>query len=499
MWYRGDPERLAPIPKLPKATGLSACFMAPPPPLRGGSSASALPLPPHAARASVGQDGWRGHTHYSMIEAKTGGEVDADGWREGIRRTARLNEQSASLADALERCGISARSDNDVTLVGLVTGEKRRLESYRPIRFIPSVAQRERKKYKSALEYFLNSKPGYQYTRYIVINDGAPIQAFGNLRKAHQDRARKISKFASKARDLWGVETIFRATEYTRKIRGNDTTYSYHLHNNLLLKPGWYDPDKWDAFLRWSNEFFSYGFTDNGKVKKVEEIVKYMIKPDDLMGISDREVAWLYSQTFKARFVSLMGDFREFFKSLTDDRLKVLRAPGAKKQKGGLVLVKKEYHPKRESPATDQERGISMNWLGTTTAMPAFSPFCEPCALIQNMGEQPATGFHETEKEWTEWARHLWNESGAPSPEKAVALGRALIAGDNVQSISRARSRKGNQYKVHTYSVTVPAPDDGNEHWNDDDPFGWNLDPDAGGGGGPTGEIEQGSERSEVA
>lgn len=498
MWFRGDPERLAPIPKLPRPTGLSACFMAPPPPLRGGSSASALPLPPHAARASVGQDGWRGHTHYSMIEAKTGGEVDADGWREGIRRTSRLNEQSASLADALERSGISARSDNDVTLVGLVTGEMRRLESYRPIRFIPSVAQRERKKYKSALEYFLPNFRGYEYSRYWTITNGLPIYAFGDLRKAHQRRARQISKFASKARQFWGVEVIFRATEYTRKIRGNDQIHSYHLHNNLLLKPGWYDPQKWEDFLMWANDFFSGGVTDNGRVRSVEEIVKYMIKPDDLMGISDEEVAWLYHETFKARFVAPMGDFKDFFKTLTEDRLKVLRAPGAKKAKGGLVLVKKEYHPKRESPATDQERGVSMNWLGTTTAMPAFSPFCEPCALVQNLGERPATGFHETEAEWTRWARHLWDEAGAPEPEKAVALGRALMSGDNVQSISKARLKR-DSYRVHTYSVTVPPEWDGNEPWDHDDPFGWNLDPDAEGGGGPTGEITERTERSEVA
>jgi len=437
-----------------------------------------------------------------MIEAKTGGEVDADGWRDGVRRTARLNEQSASLAAALERCGISAYSDNDVTLVGLVTGEKRRLESYRPIRFIPSVAQRERKKYKAALEYFLQKTPGYEYARYIVINDGDPIPAFGDLRREHMSRARKISKFASIARKDWGVETIFRGTEYTRKIRGDDDYYSYHLHNNLLLKPGWYDPQKWEDFLRWANRFFDYGFGDNGRVKKVEEIVKYMIKPDDLDGISDEEISWLYHETFKARFVSLMGDFRQFFKTLTDDRLKVLRAPGAKKQKGGLVLVKKEYHPKKDAPATDQERGISMNWLGTTTAMPAFSPFCEPCALIQNLGERPETGFHELEKEWTQWARHLWDEAGAPEPEKAVALGRALMAGDNVQSISKARSKR-DSYRVHTYSVTVPDLPGGNERWGPDDPFEWGTPlpdgPDRGEAEARRGEITERTEHSEVA
>jgi len=498
MWYRGDPERLAPIPKLPKATGLSACWQAPP----AVPASSGVTLPPHAARVSVGADGWRGHTHYSMIEAKTGGEVDADGWRDGVRRTIRLNEQSASLAKALERCGISAYSDNDVTLLGLVTGEKRRLESYRPIRFIPSVAQRERKKYKAALEYFLQNTPEYKYARYVVINDGDPIPAFGDLRRAHMERARKISKFASIARDKWGVETIFRGTEYTRKIRGNDDYYSYHLHNNLLLKPGWYDPQRWEDFLRWANKFFDYGFGDNGRVKKVEEIVKYMIKPDDLVGISDEEVAWLYHETFKSRFVSLMGDFRSFFRKLTDDRLKVLRAPGAKKQKGGLVLVKKEYHPKKDAPATDQERGISMNWLGTTTAMPAFSPFCEPCALIQNLGERPETGFHELEKEWTQWARHLWDEAGAPEPEKAVALGRALMAGDNVQSISKARSKR-DSYRVHTYSVTVPPEWDGNERWGPDDSFEWGTPlpdgPDRGEAEARWGEITERTEHSEVA
>lgn len=459
MFYKGESPSLAPIPSF-KPTGLSACWQAPP---AVPAPSAGVILSPQAAR-SANYGTWRGHTHYSMIEAKTGGEVDADGWRDGIRRNEKLQKQSAALADALERRGIKARSDNDVTLVGLVTGEQRRLESYRPIRFLPTVAQRERKKYKNALEFLLTDTSEYSYVRFCVINEGLPIRAFGDLRKAHQERSRKISKFSSIADRVWGVEVILRATEYTREQRGDDKFFSYHLHNNVLLRPRWYSPKKWKKFLRWAKAYFNNGFGDNGKVRSVEEIVKYMIKPDSLDGICDYEVEWLYQETFKARFLAPMGSFREFMGMLHDDKLKVLRAPGRNKEKGRLTLVKKEYHPKRDAPDTDRPEGVSMNWLGTTTAMPAFSPFCEPCALVQNMGSRPAPGFDQVHGEWKAWAKSLWDEAGAPEPAAAVALGRALMAGDNVQSISKARQKKASaSYRVHTYSVTVPDLPGGKE------------------------------------
>ena len=395
-------------------------------------------------------------THEALVEINTGLSLDPAAWRDRCEAAETLHAQTEQLASLLEEAGIKAYQDADITAISAVTGKIDQLDSFRPIRFLPSVAARERRPHLNALRYFLESNvPARRYTRYAVITYGEPIEAHGQLRDAIADLTRRISKWSHEIRKKYDIEVLYRGLEYTRKYRNEDDEYpTYHLHANVLYWPHrQLRAAEWSEFLSYTREKISSHWRDNGKIEDVREIVKYVIKPDDLKDIQSDEVKWLFEETFKTRVSTPMNSFKDFVSELEENRQKVVFVG-----KQGLKLVEKARrldHSKQEDRPTSGIKPKNII-LGVTLPQYRNSPWSEPVILVQNY-EPDAVGegaveFRVRLKMLKEEARSNWDRAGAPDPAVALAVAEAWKSGaENVEPIRQGAGT----YRVHTGSVIV--------------------------------------------
>ncbi len=422
--------------------------------------------------------------HEAACRSNTGWEIDLEGWLDRYNRRQELDRQTARIADALERAGVWSRSDNDITAISAVTGQVERLDSYRPIRFLPSIAARDRRPLLNGLKYFMDTHPASRYFRYGVFSDGSPIPAFGNLRERQMAFSRKISKWAHVVRAEWGIEVLFRGTEFTRKTaeeRGlvdsyaDPTTPLYHLHSNVIFWPTRkLSAAEWGEFLKYTWLYMNAHWQDNGKLRDANEIVKYVMKPNDLDSASDEELVWLFEQTNLLKISSPMGGFRDFMKSLKEGNQKVIRLRSSDGDpRGRLVKVKKAErlnHWKKDkavalvdgdgevmsSSASSSDQPMKNLFLGTCLPQWRYSPWSEPMILVQ--GYDPAAqGDACSRSQWERLQADIhearavaladWKAAGAPDPALALEVASALKAGRALPA----------SFRVHNASSTVPA------------------------------------------
>ena len=396
------------------------------------------------------------YTHETLVELNTGLSLDPGAWRDRCQAAEKLHQQTEHLASLLEEAGIKAYQDTDITAISAVTGKIDQLDSFRPIRFLPAVAARERRPHLNALRYFLESDTAAKkYTRYAVITCGEPIEAFGQLREAIADLTRRISKWSHEIRRKYDIEVLYRGLEYTRKLRDDDDeNYTYHLHANVLYWPHrQLRATEWAEFLSYTKDKIKSHWKDNGKIEDIREIIKYVIKPDDLKDIEADEVKWLFEETFKTRVSTPLNSFKDFVSELEENRQKVVYVG-----KQGLKLVEKARRLDHSSREDRPKSGIRPKNIILGVTLPQFrnSPWSEPVILVQNyepgaVGEG-AVEFRVRLKMLRDDARATWDRNGAPDPEVALAVAQAWRdGGDNVEPIRR----KAADYRVHTGSLIV--------------------------------------------
>lgn len=379
-------------------------------------------------------------SHDCASEINTGAlpkDFDPNSWRKRCEKGQKLREQTARLADQLEDVEVRARNQSNVTAISAVTGQIDKLESYRSLRFLPAVAQRDRRPMLNALQYWLGNRRGAaKYTRYAVVTFGEPIHAFGELRQSISALTRKISKWAHAVDRKFDIDALYRGIEYTRKIRENDTTHTYHLHANVLYLPNRVLEDsEWNNFLNFSKNAFGAHWKDNGTIKDLREIVKYVIKPDELEGIEGVELHWLFQETFKSRLSAPLGPVKIFCRDLAENHEKIAAIEGA-----GLRCVEKSKRlaktPDRREDDEDAHPkcGEARNEiLGITLPQRRHSPWAEPVILVRNfdpdaVGPAADEFRHELELLCAR-ARYDWDRSGAPDPATALRLHREWLAG----------------------------------------------------------------------
>ena len=398
------------------------------------------------------------YTHDEALQLNTGWQMSPERWRDGQARRADLADQTRELARRLDGLGIPASKPSDHVVIGGVTGEVDQVEAYRAIRFLPAIAQRDRRPMLTAMKYFLAEAEGAKYLRYGVVTGGALVEAGGDLKATTKRLKKNISRWASEAEAIYDVEVIFRGCEYTRK-RGDERVgelmslherdpsryepdrYYYHPHANIIYRPRRkLTAERWAEFLRWTKQRLSgVHWRDCGKLFSAEEVVKYAFKPTELAGVTDAELVWLFDQTFRQNDMQPMRSFKEFRASLQNNceldsatgeivrkRLKIIAIRGE-----GLQIVEKSARRRTEPsplPARDRE-----NLLMAVTAPSArFTPFCEPLLLVAGYTTNPTTiagrqALCEIEALQFEF-RDFWDKNGAPPPDIAATIGNAWVS-----------------------------------------------------------------------
>jgi hypothetical protein len=359
-----------------------------------------------------------------LLRRNTGWAQTPERWQEQRRRRQLLEAETARIADALEAEGIPVRLGwGDIVALGDVTGLVAPVESFRAIRFLPVIAQRDRRPMLNALRYYQRHNPFGSHLRYAVVTSGQRVPFAGDLRGQVQQLHRVISRFAYEARNRFGVETVYRGTEFPV-----DQVLSCHPHANLLYAPrSFLLPSQWRAFLSWGHRFFGVHWRDNGRLVKPEEAIKYPFKPAELEQLEGPVIAWIYLATQGLKLAQPLGEFAEFWRELDRRRLKVLLVDGPDGAR--LCLVEKPSRPaalvgcrasrRRGEPPPENEIICQM------APQSRFCPCAEPVTLVRNYTENPKTweGLLRLEeiKDIRRRARARWDANGAPDPESALA------------------------------------------------------------------------------
>lgn len=386
-------------------------------------------------------------TSDEVMRLNTGWQLSPEHWRESAQRRQVLAEQTGRMADALEQFGgIRTRVPFQMTAIGNATGEIDSEESYRAIRFLPLIAQRERRPILNALRYFQRHHPLGTHLRYAVITAGCRVPAWGDLRGAMARLHRQISRWAHDADREWGIEVLYRGTEFTR-----DGAPSYHPHANVLYAPRRpMSKVRWSDFLKWSHARLGAHWRDNGRLKDADEAIKYPFKPAELDAAPGSELVWLWWETHRMKFAQPMGAFAEFRRRLQRGGQKVAmvnRRGGARLE----IIARSKRDPSDAETKADPRRENLI--LCRTSPQFRFGPFAQPITLVVNYTEQPTTPEGRQRlaiiRAWNDQAREWWRGNGAPAPSIARAIATGQAAADPGQA------GRITPFNVHTRRPTV--------------------------------------------
>lgn len=427
-------------------------------------------------------------THSDVLRANTGWKIDPVLWARRATASKHLTVQTERIASALTRAGVDVVRPGDVTLISAVTGIIESLPIYRAVRFLPTVAARDRRPMVNGMKLFIAGHKNSRFFRYAVMTSVEPVPAGGDLRGAIQQLSRRISKWTHRVQKF-GVKVLFRGIEFTRKTaaeRGMEERYSadtplYHVHANVLYWPTRaLKATEWDAFLKETHKFIGAEWRDNGTVKKVEEIVKYCSKPADTLAASDDELVWLYQQTQRLKIAQPLGDFKTWLRDLEDRGEKVVRVQ-VREGDGRLMRVRKQRRvgfydaedgvsdePETEHDAGDvalperveRDKRLSDGppaniVLGMSLPQWRHSPWAEPVILVQHYDPSKLSLEDGGDiRAWQRQAREWWDATWAPSPEEALRIARMAMDAELEQDDIREAAEAA-QYIVHTCRPTV--------------------------------------------
>lgn len=401
-----------------------------------------------------------------VAEANEGRETDTGAWLDRKIRTRELREQTERLSAALERRGIWSVKETDMATLDLTLGlPPEDIVQWRSVKFLPLVMQRDSAQAASSLRYFLAHHRLGRYARYAVVTSPDRVPALGPLREQMARNRRAISRWAHEADREWGVSVLYRGDELTRAADDRfETGFSYNAHCNVVFSPRRFmDEGRWTAFLDWSRQRLgghAYAFHDGGRLKDVNEVVKYITKPNDLANASDDEVEWLFHQTYRANMQQPLGEFREFRKQLRDHAQVVRRvdpetgevieeqrrAPlkvGAVHKADGSIAYQivhkrtrsrkdredglvEEVEQREEKPKHDDPQGARENLIVyVTPPTAAATPFKSTKVIVAGFTLRPTTfngndGLATLQRLQQE-AQARWEANGAP-PARRVPL-----------------------------------------------------------------------------
>ena len=394
---------------------------------------------------------------------------DAGAWAGRRERYKTLLGQTERLAAALERCGIPARGATPAVEIDLAWGSIDDAPVWRPIRFLPVVAQRDTAPVRNALLYFVLHHTLGRYARMATVTTGGRVPVGGDLRGRLDTSSRNISRWAHEAEERFGVVVLFRGAEFPRGFDvGGVAGPSYHVHQHVIYgMRRRLEEHEWTAFLRWSESRlggFGWTFTDNGRLADPMEACKYPFKPGDLNDAPDAEIAWLYHETFRAHLRQPMREFRDFLRGL-EGHTRTLTLPDGEmivreplkvgfvdRQDGAgsrLEIVAKRTRsaaPERDEdePDEDAERSQPENIIAHTTAPTATTaPVATPKLRVLNFTLEPKTADGRARLEdvlgMITYTQREWTTRGLP-PAGQVALAMQADAEHQAQRAAGLRA-----------------------------------------------------------
>jgi hypothetical protein len=398
-----------------------------------------------------------------LDETNLGVRHDVGTWAGRRIRYEALLEQTERLAAALERSGIPAKSTTPAVEIDLAWGTIDSTPAWRPIKFLPVVAQRDTAPMRNALLYFTLHHVLGKYARMATITTGGRVPVGGDLRGRLKKSSRDISRWAHECDTEWGVSVLFRGAEFPRKVecQGEERRATYHVHQHVIYtpRPGM-TKARWRQFLRWSERRlgdYGWTFTDNRRIKDPVEACKYPFKPGDLDHAPDDEIKWLYHETFRAHLRQPLREFREFLNGLerhtrivgTPEGEKIVPAPlkvGFVDRGDGAgsrleIIAKRTRGAAPEREEVDEDRAPPENVIAHTTAPTATTaPLATPKLRVLNYTSDPQTPEGKARlndiKAACRFTQQQWAERDLPS------LGRIALELQEAAAVEAGRAAR---------------------------------------------------------
>lgn len=330
----------------------------------------------------------------------TGQRLTDEKAQKSAEKRARISEQTDLMSARLEAQGIETwcAPHDPVTVLGELSGRiEQECQKRRHIMILPEVARAERAGLVRDLTYFIEKHPKRGMFRYGVLTAGRRVQFGSDLRGRRRWLHKNITRWVDEARSKYDVEVIFRGDEYTFRL-GDLLNSGAHFHVNVAYLPHRKLTRKqWAEFLSWTKRRLGgVHWKDNGRLKDVRELVKYICKlgtgENDKTGsvgidqLSPQDLAWFHEQTFKAQNVACLGSFGAFRRDLkeTGQRIAYIR--------GHLRRVDKCPSPPRSTEERVREAGQVENVV-ISRQLPnhRFGPVAEPCLLVMGYNPEPKT------------------------------------------------------------------------------------------------------------
>jgi hypothetical protein len=336
---------------------------------------------------------FQAHSYPSVASQLSGDLQDTDAWQKGQKQRQHLTEQTHNICKQLEDHGIEAYQDQDLTIFGLHSKSFKKVDPFRNICFLPSVAQKNRAKTLKTLEFFLQKYPN---ARTCVLTSGTRCgleELPSRVRWMH----RKVSRCNSmKWMKEAGARFIFRSTELGEIAPvGRDISCHPHTHLVFILDK-YLTREKWSQLLSNMHAFFGTHFEDCGKLKNPRELVKYCVKPGDFQYLESFHVANLYHATKGIRLVESLKDLRLLKRDLKERRKKLVRRKGVIKVVPNWVGGSShEEIPRHEIT----ERNLAVGSCGASLDAPmptlvawcaparVFTPVTEPIFIVHGLGK----------------------------------------------------------------------------------------------------------------
>lgn len=247
--------------------------------------------------------------------------IDATDFVERLLGDAQIAKQSELIAKKLEAAGFDPylRSEDEVSMVGLISGTILPLSKYRNINVIPEIAQRNRLGLIHEFKLFLQENPKHRrYARYMVVTSGPrfPIPEFPERLK---DFNARIGRYIQKCKKA-SIDVLLVAVEFTI-----DNERTVNLHANLITSPRKaFGRNGWMRWLDRTREHFGQTMIhDAGRVRDPKEIIKYVCKYSEIVTLGASDTAFIAQCLYKRQMVRPVGEFAVWRKALRRDGQKV--------------------------------------------------------------------------------------------------------------------------------------------------------------------------------
>ena len=329
----------------------------------------------------------------------SGVAYDIDLWEKSGFQKRHLEEQSRIIAEKLNQgyyqyglgwkkhISVDPYTDRDLYLLGLHTKGVRKVDQYRNISIIPVKGRQQRNKTIKELTLFVHENPK---TRSWLFTDRR--QKVGTLRETIQRMHRRLSRLNHESfMKLYGARFVFRTTELGEifPLGKSDVSVHPHMHALMCLDKK-LTKKQFINLNRLIQKFWGAYSRDSGIIRNPREMVKYCVKPNDLLHLNSEQLIKIYYAQNRLHLVQPLADLKTERRKIRENNQKVIIRKGIPHKVPNWnrsTTKKSKADPMREylECLEDQTKANAIRESGHAT--PRIVAWCTPSPLFTHVTE----------------------------------------------------------------------------------------------------------------